>query len=95
MNKNEILSEVGDFAKVINNSLDKKSSREFNVRLKTSISYILSNNYSFLQDIIDVSHRKKLTIPKAMRDFLTYDEDLRKDIIYTFLLNSEIKRNNK
>lgn len=90
MDRNSILKEVSNFAHKINDSLNNKESTKFNVSLKAYINSSLSNNYYFLHDLIDICHRKKIQIPKAIGDFLLYDEDLRKDVIYTFLLNSNI-----
>lgn len=95
MDRNSILEEVIDFAHKINDSLSNKESIKFNVGLKAYINSSLSNNYNFLYDLIDICHRKKIQIPKAIGDFLLYDEDLRKDVIYTFLLNSNIKPKHK
>lgn len=38
---------------------------------------------------------KKIAVPKAIGDFLLYDDDLKNDIIYSFALNSSIKSKNK
>ena len=94
MDRNIILKETIDFAKLINNSLDRKDMREFNVSLKVPILDI-SQKYRFLDLIIDVCHRKKIEVPRSIGDFLTYDEDLQKDILYTFILNCSSKNKDK
>jgi len=91
MNKDKILIETIDFAHKICDSFKKnKDLRNINSKFNLNYDCFLTNNYIFLDAILSICKPKRIEIPKAIGDFLLYDEELRKDIIYAFVLNCNI-----
>lgn len=93
MNKNDILNETMNLAKKINNCLNHKNSTEFYLEIEECVNEF--DKYKFIEKISYICSRKYIEVSKTIGLFLTYDEDLQKDIMYTFLLNSKINEGTK
>lgn len=91
MNRENPLNDIIKFAKTISDSLNLKDARKFKADITFYVYDGSLDNYRFLNKIIDICQRKNIEIPKAMGDFLLYEEDLQKDIIYSFALNLKSK----
>lgn len=91
MNKKEILKDIIEFAELISETLNLKDLKIFKTDITLSINDYISDKYSFLNKVINICHRKNIGVPKSMGNFLLYDEDLQKDIIYSFALNLKLK----
>ena len=93
MDRNLLLKETGIFAKNISSMLKSTTSSEFYIGIENSIERF--NKYKFLDLVMFQASRKNINIPSSFEEFLTYDEDLQKDIMYSFLLHSKIKKPNR
>lgn len=91
MNRDNILNDIIKFAKTISDLLNLKDLKQFKADITFYVYDSSLDNYRFLNKIIDICHRKNIEVPKVMGDFLLYEEDLQKDIIYSFVLNLKSK----
>ena len=88
MNKELLLVEVIDLAKTINKHLNHKDSIKFYTAIEESLEN--SDVYKFIKEIMYTCSRKYIEIPESFGKILTYDKNLHKEIMYTFVLNSKI-----
>lgn len=88
MKKEILLGEVIDLAKTINKHLSHKDSIKFYTAIEESLENY--DVYKFIKQIMYTCSRKYIEIPESLGKILTYDKNLHKEIMYTFVLNSKI-----